>query len=206
MFMRAKQVAKLSGNYNVTNFELYNCRRLMNFQVQPSWNYLDEFVTDAIHESFAVDSLKSSHPIHVPVQQTEQIRQIFDPISYKKGASVIRMLNNVLGENTFKMGLINYLNAKKYSNSYHDYLWEELTKQAHKDGTLDKSLTLKQIMDSWILQTGFPVINVTRDYETNSATITQVTVHSILAIKCAMFLGTICIPNSFFFRNRNCFN
>lgn len=141
--------------------------------VQPSWNYLDEFVIDAIHESFAVDSLKSSHPIYIPVEQTEQIRQIFDPISYKKGASVIRMLNNVLGEHTFKMGLINYLNAKKYSNSYHDYLWEELTKQAHNDGTLDKSLTLKQIMDSWILQTGYPVINVTRNYDTNSATITQ---------------------------------
>lgn len=84
------------------------------------------------------------------------------------------MLNHVLGEYTFKVGLINYLNAKKYDNAYHDDLWETLTKQAHKDDVLDKDVTLKQIMDSWILQTGYPVINVTRNYTDGSATITQV--------------------------------
>ncbi|GLV42080.1 Suppressor of ER stress-induced death [Carabus blaptoides fortunei] len=141
--------------------------------VHPSWNILDEFVIEEIQYSFQLDCLLSSHPIHVPVHQTSQIRQIFDTISYKKGASVIRMLNHVLGEYTFKVGLINYLNAKKYDNAYHDDLWETLTTQAHKDGVLDKDITVKQIMDSWILQTGYPVINVTRNYTDNSAIITQ---------------------------------
>lgn len=83
------------------------------------------------------------------------------------------MINKFLGENTFKAGLINYLNEKKYANAYHDDLWNSLTKQAHIDGTLDKSMTIKQIMDTWILQSGYPVVEVIRDYENNTATLTQ---------------------------------
>lgn len=86
----------------------------------------------------------------------------------------------VLGEYTFKVGLIRYLKAKQYANAYHDDLWEELTKQAHIDGTLDKNITLKQIMDSWILQTGFPVLTVTRNYAENNAVITQVRQYILL--------------------------
>lgn len=89
------------------------------------------------------------------------------------GASVIRMINNFLGEYTFKVGLINYLNEKKYANAHHDDLWYYLTTQAHIDGTLEKEMTVKQIMDTWILQSGYPVVTVVRNYENNSADLSQ---------------------------------
>lgn len=89
------------------------------------------------------------------------------------GASIIRMINNFLGEETFKAGLINYLNEKKFSNAYHDDLWKALTKQAHKDGVLNENITVKQIMDTWILQSGYPVVNVTRNYDNGTATLNQ---------------------------------
>lgn len=54
-----------------------------------------------------------------------------------------------------------------------DNLWESLTEEAHKQGTLDKSITVKQIMDSWTLQTGYPIITVNRSYADGSAQITQ---------------------------------
>lgn len=53
--------------------------------MQPTWNILDEMVLSEHQTSFELDCLKSSHPIYVPVNRTEQIRQIFDPISYAKG-------------------------------------------------------------------------------------------------------------------------
>ena len=55
-----------------------------------------------------------------------------------------------------------------------DDLWHYLTQQARADGTLPSDLTVKTIMDTWTLQMGFPVVNVTRDYDSNEATLIQV--------------------------------
>ena len=64
---------------------------------------------------------------------------------------------------------------KKYSfsNAEQDDLWDELTKQAYEDGTLDSSLSVKTIMDTWTLQMGYPVVQVNRDFNTNKLSISQ---------------------------------
>lgn len=54
-------------------------------------------------------------------------------------------------------------------------MWEALTSQAHADNVLDESITVKEIMDTWTLQTGFPMIMVTRDYTTGDVHLKQVT-------------------------------
>jgi aminopeptidase N len=54
-------------------------------------------------------------------------------------------------------------------------LWEALTSQAHADNVLDGSISVKEIMDTWTLQTGFPVIMVTRNYATGDVHLKQVT-------------------------------
>jgi aminopeptidase N len=56
----------------------------------------------------------------------------------------------------------NYLNVYSYSTAVQDNLWEQLTKQAREDGVLDESVTMKDIMDTWTLQKGYPVLTVTR--------------------------------------------
>lgn len=83
------------------------------------------------------------------------------------------MIVGFLTEQTFQKGVTNYLNTYAYSNADQDDFWSALTAQAHEDKTLDTDLTMKQIMDSWSLQTGYPVINVTRNCEEGKATITQ---------------------------------
>lgn len=55
------------------------------FQLHPEWNSLDEEVVDNMMNVFSLDSLKSSHPISVPIGHPREIAQIFDTISYKKG-------------------------------------------------------------------------------------------------------------------------
>ena len=49
-----------------------------------------------------MDGLKSLHPISIPVQHPDEIAEIFDKISYKKGASIIRMMNHYLSTETFR--------------------------------------------------------------------------------------------------------
>lgn len=57
------------------------------------------------------------------------------------------------------------MNKYRYQNAEQDNLWEALTEEAHKNAVLGDNITVKQIMDAWTLQTGYPVVNVTRNYE-----------------------------------------
>lgn len=141
--------------------------------VEPSWRNKDQFIRDHLQEVFMLDALESSHPISVPVEHTDQIREIFDRVSYSKGASIIRMMNHFLGEETLKRGLTNYLEAHNFSSARQDDLWDQLTLQAHQDDSLPPRMTVKEIMDTWTLQTGYPVVTVTRNYVNGSAYISQ---------------------------------
>ena len=61
----------------------------------------------------------------------------------------------------------------KYAAAEQDDLWQYLTEQAHKDGSLPNDLSVKQIMDTWTLQMGFPVVTVKRDYANGQAELQQ---------------------------------
>ncbi|XP_018019808.1 puromycin-sensitive aminopeptidase-like protein, partial [Hyalella azteca] len=129
--------------------------------VEPTWKMMEQFLVDDLHSVFALDCLESSHPISIPVGHPSEIEAIFDKISYNKGASIIRMMNHFLTEPTLRQGLTNYLNHFKYKSAEQDDLWRFLTEQAHQDKNLPQDLTVKDIMDTWTLQMGYPLITVT---------------------------------------------
>ncbi|CAG9766839.1 unnamed protein product [Ceutorhynchus assimilis] len=139
----------------------------------PQWNSLQEEGAADLLLVFSFDGLRSSHPVSVPIGDPKEIDEIFDTISYKKGSSLLRMMSLFLGEETLRSGVSNYLREHRYHNAEQDDLWNFLTKAAHKKETLPEKLTLKTIMDTWTLQTGYPVINVERDYENGTAEVTQ---------------------------------
>lgn len=89
------------------------------------------------------------------------------------------MMSLFLGEETVRKGVSNYLNKHKFSNAEQDDLWESLTEEAHKNKVLPQNLNVKTIMDTWTLQTGYPVITVKRNYEQKSVEITQVRISQI---------------------------
>lgn len=109
------------------------------------------------------DSDLSSHAISFDVSHSNDIRRIFDPISYSKGASIIRMMQSFLGEETFKEALKNYLKYFQYKNAVHDDLWNVMTEFGHKYNTLPADLTVKEIMDTWTIQAGYPILTVSRN-------------------------------------------
>lgn len=91
------------------------------------------------------------------------------------------MMSLFLGEETVRKGVSNYLNKHKFSNAEQDDLWESLTQEAHKNKVLPKQLTVKTIMDTWTLQTGYPIITVTRNYAKKNVHITQVSMSTKLS-------------------------
>ncbi|XP_065352030.1 aminopeptidase Ey-like [Cloeon dipterum] len=149
--------------------------------VQPSSNYLDNMAAMSLLRIFFKDSLKSSHSVSKDIQNPSEIRQLFDDISYYKGYLVLRMLNYVLGEETFRRGVSKYLKTHQYDNAVEDDLWASFEQQLRDDSARNSSrtdevprdATVKEIMDSWTLQTGYPVIHVMRNYEEGSAELWQ---------------------------------
>jgi len=140
--------------------------------VSPETAILDRFVLEALQPALGYDSLESSHPISIPVNNPDEINQIFDTISYSKGGSVIRMMANFLGVDTFNRGITNYLHANSFSNANQDDLWQFLTEVGQEDGTL-VDLTVKEVMDTWTVQMGYPVVELRRQYGSQMATVKQ---------------------------------
>ncbi|XP_033120518.1 aminopeptidase N-like [Anneissia japonica] len=139
-------------------------------EVEPTWQMQDQFLENDIHPVFKVDALETSRPISIEVRTPAEINQMFDAISYNKGSSVIRMCQFFLGEDTFRKGLKNYLSDFAYSNAVNDDLWIYLTAAAKEDG---KDIDVKKIMETWILQMGFPSVNITRSYNDDTFTASQ---------------------------------
>ncbi len=120
--------------------------------LHPEWHMWTQFLNDETARGLALDGLKSSHPIEVPVRDPAEIREIFDEISYSKGASVLRMLEAFLGEATFRRGIRAYLRKHRYGNTRTEDLWRALAAASKQP--------VAAIMKSWTQQTGFPLLDV----------------------------------------------
>lgn len=77
----------------------------------------DQFLVHALHGVMKYDSSVASHPIVQTVENPDQITEIFDTISYEKGASIIRMLEDVVGTDKFEQAVTNYLIKFKFDNA-----------------------------------------------------------------------------------------
>jgi len=120
--------------------------------IMPELNIWEQFIPD-YSNVLSLDSLHNSHPIQVPVNHPNEIAEIFDAISYKKGASVIRMLYNFIGNENFQKGMHHYLNKFAYKNTVTDDLWNSLEEASNQP--------IRSMMNSWVKKKGYPIINVT---------------------------------------------
>ncbi|KAM5176502.1 aminopeptidase N [Callospermophilus lateralis] len=130
---------------------------------EPTWNLKDLIVLNDVHRVMAVDALASSHPLSTPAEEINtpsQISELFDAISYSKGASVLRMLSSFLTEDLFKKGLASYLHTFEYQNTVYQDLWRHLQEAVDNQSKIELPDHVSNIMDRWILQMGFPVITV----------------------------------------------
>lgn len=75
----------------------------------PEYDIWTQFVSADYTRAQELDALDNSHPIEVSVGHPSEVDEIFDAISYSKGASVIRMLHDYIGDKDFKKGMNMYL-------------------------------------------------------------------------------------------------
>ena len=121
---------------------------------KPEWNLWLSFGDDR-GDAMDVDALHATRPIEFPVASPEEANAMFDTLTYDKGSAVLRMLEQYLGEGTFRAGVADYLRKHAYGNTETADLWDALEAAS--------SEPVRDIMESWILQGGFPRLTVTRD-------------------------------------------
>jgi puromycin-sensitive aminopeptidase len=102
--------------------------------------------------AFAVDGLRASRPIEFPVEAPRDCEAMFDLLTYEKGASVLRMLEQYLGPETFRRGVRLYLERHAYANAETTDLWRALGDAAGQP--------IPAVMDGWVFQPGYPLVTV----------------------------------------------
>ncbi len=118
----------------------------------PQWDIWTQFVANEMGTAYQLDALENTHPIEVEVGHPAEISEIFDKVSYSKGASVLRMLHDYLGPKDFQKGLQHYLKEHAYSNAETEDLWSSLEEKSGKP--------VRKVMKNWTSKSGHPVVTI----------------------------------------------
>ncbi len=129
----------------------------------PEWNIpVDEALEN--QKALNIDSLMATRPIHVDVRTPEQIEELFDAITYEKGASVMRMVESYVGTETFRKGVNAYVQAHAYGNATSEDFSKALSATSGKP--------VERILPTFVNQPGFPLIDVSVTCGNNRTTVT----------------------------------
>ncbi len=118
----------------------------------PEWDVWKDFLRSETFPSMNTDSLSTTHPIQVKVKTVSEVQQVFDAISYGKGAAILRMVESYVGDEAFRKGVSAYLRKFSYSNARGEDLWRSVARASGKPVT--------KVMEGWITKRGFPVVKV----------------------------------------------
>ena len=121
---------------------------------RPGWDMWSGFCANRA-AAFDVDALASTRPIEYPVVTPADAESMFDVLTYEKGAAVVRMLEQFLGEEAFRDGVRHYLSNHLGGNTDNADLWAALEAASGQP--------VGDLMENWIFHGGHPLVEVTED-------------------------------------------
>jgi len=124
-------------------------------RLYPEWDVWREFLRFETFRSMNVDGLTSTHPIQAKVKTVGEIQQVFDAISYGKGAAILRMIEDYVGQDAFRKGVSAYLRKFSYSNASGVDLWNSIARAS--------GLPVRKVIEGWVTKPGFPVVEMTKE-------------------------------------------
>ena len=120
--------------------------------MRPEWKRWLAFAAIDRPWAFGVDALNSTRPVEFEVGSPSEANEMFDALTYGKGSSLLRMIEQFIGEEAFRQGVGSYLREHAYGNTVTADLWAGLNGASGQP--------VGEIMDTWILQHGFPQLEV----------------------------------------------
>ncbi|MGH7277145.1 MAG: M1 family metallopeptidase, partial [Candidatus Rokuibacteriota bacterium] len=121
---------------------------------KPAWQRWTTFGVSRA-AAFTVDGLHSTRPIEFPVRAPRDADAMFDVLTYEKGASVLRMLEQYLGPDVFREGIRAYLRRHAYASTETADLWAALGEASRQP--------IPAVMDGWIFRPGYPLVSARRE-------------------------------------------
>ena len=121
---------------------------------KPGWQRWTTFGASRA-AALTVDGLHSTRPIEFPVEAPHDADAMFDVLTYEKGASVLRMMEQYLGVEVFRAGVRDYLHKHAFGNTETSDLWLALGRASNQP--------IPEIMDGWVFRPGFPLLTARLD-------------------------------------------
>ncbi len=131
---------------------------------KPEWKLWDRFAVSRAG-AFSTDGLKATRPVEASVDKPAEALGMVDVITYQKGGSLLRMLEQFIGLDVFRDGIRHYLATNKFGNAETTDLWDAIEHVAGRP--------VRSMMDSWIFQPGHPVVSVELSDVEGCITLTQ---------------------------------
>ncbi len=116
----------------------------------PEWDRWTSFGLER-SAAFEVDSLAATRPVEFEVTSPAEADGMFDILTYQKGGALLRMLEQFLGPKAFRTGVSHYLRTHSYANTETNDLWDAIESTSGEP--------VRKMMDSWIWQPGFPLVD-----------------------------------------------
>jgi len=129
-------------------------------EYKESWQ---KFYMGGKQRAYTQDQTASTHPIEVPVPSSSNAFDNIDAITYSKGGAALKQLRHLLGEETFRKGVHNYLVKYSWQNATLDDFISTLGQTAGRD--------LTAWTDQWLYNAGVNTIAAT--YSCSSGKITD---------------------------------
>lgn len=123
---------------------------------KPGWKMWQEF-EQAKKSPLSIDSLRSTRAISAAVSSSADIQAMFDPLTYDKGGSILRMLEGYLGEKAFRKGIRLYMRRHRYGNTEASDLWRALEEASGQPVT--------RLAEDWLKRPGYPIVSAKADGE-----------------------------------------
>jgi alanyl aminopeptidase len=116
-----------------------------------------------------LDARPSATAIRKPVDSPEDVQEDL-ALAYEKGKTVLRMVEMWIGEEAFRRGVLDYIEAHAWGNTVARDLFDALSAAADTDVT--------PVLASFIEQPGFPLVSVDFADESGVVTLTQRRFHN----------------------------
>ncbi|HET9075441.1 MAG TPA: M1 family metallopeptidase [Acidimicrobiales bacterium] len=131
---------------------------------RPEWQVWSGFGA-AKASALGTDGLQATRPVEFAVGRPEEAEGMFDVLTYEKGGSVLRMLEQYLGPEVFRQGISRYLSTHSYGNTETSDLWDALESVSAEP--------VRTIMESWIFQGGYPLVTISPGDDPSSVVLRQ---------------------------------
>ena len=124
-------------------------------QIEPTWEF-DRMTAKSGLQVMMLDESPSARQVRQPAHNPDDISNAFDDITYYKGAALLLMFENYVGEQNWREGIHDYLTKfARGTATGHDFI-----DAIARHDTPHRGASLSASFDSFINQSGIPLVSV----------------------------------------------